>query len=112
MKTPGRRQAFPGVGEQLHLIPPPPFAPRWPNPRSLPGVALSKLLQGRGITHPEFEGVTRSWRLAEPIRALRHEFGWPVETIEIHSPTRDAPHRYIAHYMLPGWVLAAVGDVR
>jgi hypothetical protein len=112
MKNPGRRQAIPGLGEQLHLLPPPPLSVVYPNPRSLRGVALATLLQGRRLTHPQFEGVTRSWRLAEPIRALRHEFGWPIETVEVHAPTQEAPHRYIAEYVLPGWVLEAVRALR
>lgn len=67
------------------------------------------LLNGAAITHPEFEGATGSWRLSEPIRALRHDHGWPVETIEIPAPLPDRPDRYIAKYIMPRWVLRQVG---
>lgn len=41
MKTPERRQASSGVGEQLHLIEPPPFSPTYPPRSSLPGRAVA-----------------------------------------------------------------------
>ena len=111
MKTPVRRQASSGVvGEQLNLIDPPPFSPKYPKRSSLAGEALSVLLKGRTLTHPEFEGMTGSWRLSEPVRALRHDYGWPVETIEIPAPTADRPDRIIARYVMPQWVLEEVGD--
>ena len=110
MKTPERRQASSGVvGEQLHLIDPPPFSPTYPIRSTLAGEALSLLLSGRTLTHPEFEGITHSWRLSEPIRALRHDYGWPVITIEIPAPTDDRPDRVIANYVMPHWVLQEVG---
>jgi hypothetical protein len=107
VKTPGRDQAEPGVGEQLHLIDPPPFSPKWPNRSTLSHVALTAMLRGEMWTHPEFQTVTRSWRLAEPIRALRHDFGWPVETQRIAAPCAERPDRTIARYVLPAWVIAA-----
>lgn len=110
MKIPDRRQASTGiVGEQLALIDPPPFSPIWPKRSTLAGEALDKLLQGEAITHPDFEALTGSWRLSEPIRALRHDFGWPVETIDIPAPTEDRPERFIALYALPQWVIEEFG---
>jgi hypothetical protein len=108
MKTPGRRQATSGVGEQLNLIEPPPFSPRWPKRSSLSGRALSELLRGHHLKHLDFIGTTGSWRLAEPIRKLRHDYGWPVETLEIPSPTAENPGRIIGEYLLPTWVLDSV----
>ena len=105
MKTPERRQASSGVvGVQMTLIDPPPFSPKYPHRTTLAGEALALLLAGYPLTHPQFEGITNSWRLSEPIRALRHDFGWPVETIEIPAPTTERPDRYIAQYILPDWV--------
>ena len=112
MKTPDRRQAMSGAGEQLHLIPPPQFCPTWPKRASLAGRALSTLLKGQAITHPEFEIATGSWRLAEPIRALCHDHGWPVETVEIRAPTAENPNRKIARYVLPDSVRQQIGAVR
>ena len=106
MKTPERRQASSGeVGEQLTLIDPPPFSPRFPKPSTLAAEALALLLSGRTLTHPEFEDITHSWRLSEPIRALRHDYGWPVDTIEISAPTAERPDRFIAKYVMPHWVM-------
>lgn len=110
MKTPERRQALSGVvGEQLNLIDPPPFSPTYPKRSSLAGEALALLLAGRTLTHPEFETITASWRLSEPIRALRHDHGWPVVTIEIPAPTAERPDRIIAKYAMPQWVRQEVG---
>lgn len=96
-------------GQQMFLLPPPPFSPTYPNRSTLAGEALAMLLNGQSITHPDFEGKTASWRLSEPIRQLRRDHGWPVETIEIAAPTADRPDRYIAEYTLPQWVLEEVG---
>lgn len=96
-------------GRQGYLFEPPPFSPKYPKRSTLAGEALSRLLKGDTLTHPEFEEATCSWRLSEPIRALRHKYGWPVETIEIPAPTPDRPDRYIARYTLPPWVIEAVG---
>lgn len=111
MKTPERRQASSGVGEQLYLIEPPPFSPIWSKRSSLPGRALAALLRGERLRHPRFEVMTGSWRLAEPVRKLRHQFGWPVQTIEIEAPTAENPTRVIGEYVLPQWVIDRVGPV-
>lgn len=112
MKTPERLAADSRVvGEQLTFLDPPPFCPTFPKASTLTGEALALLLSGRAITHPEFEDLTRSWRLSEPIRALRHDHGWPVTTIEIPAPTKERPNRVIAKYVLPRWVLEQVGGM-
>jgi hypothetical protein len=98
-----------GRGVQLAFLPEPSFSPVWPSPSSLAGKALALLLTGRTLTHPEFEAITGSWRLSEPVRALRHDYGWPVDAIEITCPTDDRPDRTIAKYLLPSWVLKEVG---
>jgi hypothetical protein len=95
--------------EQGELFEPPPFSPTYPPRSSLAGEALFLLLAGRTLTHPEFESITGSWRLSEPVRALRHDYGWPVQTIEIPAPTEERPDRTIAKYMMPAWVLREVG---
>src|SRR5687768_8521124 len=105
MKTPVRRQASTGAGEQLHLIEPPPFCPTTPKSSTLAADALKKLLRGDSITHQDFIRTRGSWRLAEFIRALRHDHGWPVQTVNIAAPTKHNPSRTIARYELPRWVL-------
>jgi hypothetical protein len=111
MKSPahlGRGVGAGGIG-QGELFEPPTFSPTYPKPSTLAGEALALLLAGRTLTHPEFEERTNSWRLSEPIRALRHDFGWPVETIELPAPTAERPRRVIAEYKMPEWVLRIVG---
>ena len=58
-------------------------------------------MNGRMIDHPEFQDATASWRLGAVVFTLR-TLGWPVETIEIPSPTKHSPDRVIALYRLDG----------
>lgn len=99
MKTPERRQASSGAGEQLTFIDPPPFCPTYPKQGSLPWRALNTLLACKHIDHGEFIASTDSWRLAAAIHQLRKQ-GWPVETIDIQRPSRTCPTRVIARYQL------------
>lgn len=69
------------------------------------------LLGGREITHPDFQNVTRSWRLGAYVKVLR-ELGWPIETHEIPAPTPDCATRFIAKYALPRRVIDELGSVR
>ena len=86
--------------EQLSFLDPPPFSPSWPANGSLADRALQMLMQGLPITHPDFQRETQSWRLGAVIFTLR-SLGWPVETLEVPSPTEDNPSRFIARYVLP-----------
>jgi len=87
-------------GEQLSFLPPLPFCPTWPTRGTLADVALGVFMDGRHLDHPEFEQLTQSWRLAAVVFQLR-SLGWPVEKIEIPSPTDENPRRCIALYHLP-----------
>ena len=51
--------------------------------------ALSELLARgrRGLTSPEFQAVTGSWRLGASVHALRCK-GWPIETQWVESRVR------------------------
>ena len=100
-QTPTSDQAMNGVyGEQLSFLPPPPFSPTWPQKKTLADRALGLLMDGRHIDHPDFEQSTQSWRLGAVIFTLR-TLGWPIETIDIPSPTEQNPDRVIALYYLP-----------
>lgn len=88
------------LGEQLSFLPPPPFNPTWPMRDTLADKALGMMMDGRMIDHPDFENNTRSWRLGAVILKLR-TLGWPIETIDVPSPTEDTPDRIIALYRLP-----------
>lgn len=100
MKKPQLPSKASGVsGEQLSFLPPPPFCPTWPTKNTLPDVALGMFMSGRMIDHPDFQNSTQSWRLGAVVFTLR-TLGWPIETIEIPSPTEQSPDRVIALYHL------------
>jgi len=100
-KAPAPTKTQGAHGEQLSFLPPPPFCPTWPKRGTLADRALGMLMDGRLIDHPEFEDSTQSWRLGAVIFTLR-ALGWPVETIEVPSPTEHSPDRVIALYRLDG----------
>lgn len=87
-------------GEQLSFLPDPPFAPTWPQRGTLAASALEIFLRGEGLTHPQFEAVSFSWRLSAVVAVLR-ELGWPIEAADIRAPTHEHQHRCIARYHLP-----------
>ena len=99
-KAPITLQASGASGEQLSFLPPPPFCPTWPKKNTLTDTALGMLMDGRMIDHPDFQDVTKSWRLGAVIFSLR-TLGWPIETIDLPSPTKQSPDRVIALYHLP-----------
>jgi hypothetical protein len=88
------------LGEQLSFFPPSPFNPTWPKRGTLAEKALGMMMDGRIIDHPDFENLTQSWRLGAVIFTLRM-LGWPIETIDVPSPTSNMPSRTIALYHLP-----------
>ena len=104
-KAPAPTKTQGAAGEQLSFLPPPPFCPTWPTRGTLADRALGMLMDGRMIDHPDFQDVTESWRLGAVIFSLR-TFGWPIETIEVPSPTEQSPDRVIALYHLPGKFVA------
>ncbi|MFO1262784.1 MAG: hypothetical protein U1E84_05490 [Rhodoferax sp.] len=104
-KAPTQTNATGAYGEQLSFLPPPPFSPSWPTKGTLADRALGMLMDGRMIDHPDFECSTQSWRLGAVIFTLR-TLGWPIDTIEIPSPTEQCPDRVIALYHLPGKYVA------
>jgi hypothetical protein len=97
--------------KQISFLPEPAFNPTFPTPNTLPAKALSFMLNGKALNHPDFEQVTGSWRLAAVIFTLK-ELGWPVESYEIAAPTLETPARHISRYFLPQKVIKAVfGEV-
>lgn len=87
------------MNEQLSFLPPVPFNPAWPRRGTLADAALKMLMDGRMIDHPDFEASTQSWRLGAVVFTLR-ALGWPIESIDIPSPTDTAPNRVISLYKL------------
>ena len=104
LETVGEAAPFPYLdyaSGQYSFIASPEFAPTWPTKGNLQDKALALLMDGRLIDHPEFEDITGSWRLGAVIFQLRG-LGWPIETLDIPSPTQDTPDRVIALYRLDG----------
>ena len=102
MKAPARRRAKAGAGEtgeQFALLPEPPFSPTWPHSGTQASRCLETLLQGHAMTHPGWEAVSLSWRLAAVVCELR-DLGWPIESREISAPTPERPDRTIARYSM------------
>lgn len=115
-KAPHNLPAAGALGEQLTLIDPPPFCPAWPKRNTLSDRALKLFLDGRVFDHPDFLEGAGSWRLAAVVFQLR-ALGWPIETIEVPSPSEEYPRRTIALYKLPAKYAAEalarlVGGVR
>lgn len=99
-KAPAPSKVTGAFGEQLSFLPPPPFCPTWPTRGTLADKALGIFMDGQMLDHPDFENRTQSWRLGAVVFTLR-ALGWPVETIEVPSPTEQTPDRVIALYHLP-----------
>lgn len=104
-KAPRQTNATGAYGEQLSFLPPPQFSPTWPQKNTLADRALGMLMDGKHIDHPDFENSTQSWRLSAVILTLR-TLGWPIETIDIPSPSEQCPDRVIALYHLPSKYVA------
>lgn len=104
-KAPTTYEAGGAKGEQLSFLDPPPFCPSWPTRNTLADRALRMFLDGRVFDHPDFLGGCGSWRLAAVVFQLR-TLGWPIETIDIPSPSDEYPGRTIALYKLPAKFVA------
>jgi hypothetical protein len=98
-KAPHNLPAAGALGEQLTLLDPPPFCPAWPTRNTLADRALKLFLDGRVFDHPDFLGGSGSWRLAAVVFQLR-TLGWPIQTIEVVSPSDEHAGRTIALYKL------------
>lgn len=96
-----RKAEMTATGEQLSFLEAPEFAPQWPTKGTLADKALGMFMDGQVFDHPDFESRTQSWRLGAVVFTLR-ALGWPIQTIEIPSPTPDCPDRLIALYRLDG----------
>lgn len=104
MKNPERRQASSGF-EQMPLLPEPDFNPAWPNPNTLPGKALARMLAGERLTQPRF-GL-HNWRLAAYVKELDY-LGWPIEAQDVPCLEGCGTGRPIREYWLPQRVIAAI----
>ena len=85
------------VGEQLTFLDPPEFSPGLPTRATLADLLLTHLLNGESYTHPEWEELTMSWRLAATVQDLK-DLGWPVLSLPVMAPTQRKPDREISRY--------------
>jgi hypothetical protein len=97
------------TNRQLALLPELPFAPEWPNPKSLPGEALARMLAGERLTQPSF-GL-HFWRLSAYIGRLK-TLGWPVERADVSCPPGYGAGGAIAAYWLPPEIIAEAKAMR
>jgi len=104
MKNPDSRQASSGF-EQTSFLPEPEFNPTWPNPSTLPGKALTRMLKGERLTQPSF-GL-HCWRLAAYIKELDY-LGWPIEAMDVPCPAGYGTGRPIREYWLSQRILSAL----
>lgn len=112
MKAPenlGRGAGADETGKQLSFLPKPDFNPKWPNPNTLPGKTLTRLLAGERLTQPSF-GL-HCWRLSAYIKALRY-LDWPIEACDVPCPTGYGAGRPIREYWVTATTIKTVMGVR
>jgi hypothetical protein len=99
--------------KQLSFLPAPLYNPQYPPEGSLTSKALRLMLEGGKITHPHFEAITGSWRLAGYIHSLKR-LGWPIETEHTSIPGNDESdrNRSIVVYYLPDDLLDFIRGVQ
>lgn len=98
-KAPNNLPAAGALGEQLSFLDPIEFSPALPKRATLADLLLTRLLQGEAFTHPEWEAITESWRLAATVQELK-DLDWPVLALPEMAPTERKPDRTIARYVL------------
>ena len=101
----GSGEALPDVTQppqqmELPAIPLPPFAPRWPSPRSLEHTALELFLSGEFVTVEQFRQLTESTELRVAVLRLK-ALGWPVKRHIVPSPARRNKNRHAGVWFLP-----------
>lgn len=67
--------------------------PTLPNPNSMQGRTLARLMQARKISHIDILRETATYRLSAPIERLRNLHGWNIEMEWREDVTRDPTGR-------------------
>ncbi len=75
----------------------PPFAPRRPEPGTLPSEVLARLLTGERLTQVSFG--FHGWRLAAYIKELDY-LGWPIRRCSVPRPKSCGSGRPVKEYWL------------
>lgn len=84
---------------QIEMFELPAIRPKLPPRGGLAWQLLGHLLAGASVSHPEWEDLTGSWRLAATAFELR-ALGWPVDAALLPAPTPETPERCIARYRM------------
>ncbi|MEO8401060.1 MAG: hypothetical protein ABI597_04590 [Gammaproteobacteria bacterium] len=104
-KTRYRRQASNG-SKQMSFLPEPDFNPKLPSKNTLSFQALYLMLQGRKISHLDFQSETHSYRLAVFIDDL-NKLGWPIQKEDIKcSMGKKSKIRNMRLYFLDRKIIA------
>lgn len=106
MKTPARRHAYAGDGQQ-DLFGPVGFSQNLP-PRGTHLYRVWLMLRtGARINQQRYLALTGSWRLAAFVEELKNDYGWDIRASYIAAPSPVSPQRYIAEYRLSDEARAA-----
>ena len=97
---------------QMSFLPEPPYNPRWPKENTLAEKALQVLLTGKKVSHPQFEVLTGSWRLAAHIYTLKR-LGWPItkDMLPLAGCDEQMRERHYDVYYLPDDLLNFIRGV-
>lgn len=96
--------------EQISFLPEPDYNPKLPPKNTLAYRALILMLQGKSISHPDFEDKTDSWRLAAHIHIL-NKLGWRVKTVQAtHNARKKSVTRHICRYFLSPMFIQKIND--
>ncbi len=81
----------------------------YPNPKTVKGQVLARLLQGRELTHKDVWLECFSSRLSHHAYALKAD-GWIVNTIMRHVRTGDGRKEEIGYYAIPHDLIEQEGE--
>ena len=111
-RTPPARAGQSDATQQSLFDEQPAFCPQWPNPATLDRRALDVFLTGASLTTPEFQGMTRSWRLAAIAERLRNKLGWPLLALNEDGLPVTGRRTPIARYVMAGYAIEAMKGVQ
>lgn len=88
--------------KQISFFPEPKYNPKYPADGTLAFKALTLMLGGARLSHPQFEAHTGSWRLAAHVYNLK-KLGWPVrvDDMEFGEEDENQRQRHFGIYYLP-----------
>jgi hypothetical protein len=109
-KTRRRLQASNG-SKQISFLPKPDFNPKLPSNNTLVYQALHLMMQGKEISHLDFQVETDSCRLAAYVHDLI-KLGWPIQTEGAVLRRKSKPkQRYYSRYFLDKEVITKFSKI-